>query len=80
MPYTNWDDIRGLSMGGRAEHVTEPKEMDRVGRQLMFQKFSQIEKYAVIQLGGVAPFRVKPEIIFILDYRKGFGHTDIVRV
>lgn len=28
MPYTNWDDIRGLSMGGRAERVTDPREMD----------------------------------------------------
>jgi general stress protein 26 len=80
MPYTNWDDIRGLSMGGRAERVTDPREMDRVGRQLIFRKFPQIEKYALIQLGGVTVFRVKPEIIFILDYRKGFGHTDIVRV
>jgi hypothetical protein len=25
-------------------------------------------------------FRVTPEIISLLDYRKGFGHTDLVNV
>jgi len=25
-------------------------------------------------------FRITPEIISVLDYRKGFGHTDLVRV
>jgi len=25
-------------------------------------------------------FRVRPEIVSILDYRKGFGHTDLVKV
>src|SRR5271166_2051744 len=61
MPYTSWDDIRGVSMGGRAERVTDPKEMDRLGRQLIFQKFPQIEKYALVQTDGVTLFRVTPE-------------------
>jgi hypothetical protein len=27
----------------------------------------------------VALFRVVPEIVSVLDYKKGFGHTDLVR-
>jgi hypothetical protein len=25
-------------------------------------------------------FRVRPRLVSVLDYRKGFGHTDLVRV
>jgi hypothetical protein len=28
---------------------------------------------------GVAFFRIRPEIISVLDYRKGFGHTELVK-
>jgi hypothetical protein len=46
----------------------------------MFQKFPQIAPYAPIELEGVVLFRINPEIISVLDYRKGFGHTDLVNV
>jgi hypothetical protein len=28
---------------------------------------------------GIILFRINPEIISVLDYRKGFGHTDLLR-
>ena len=31
LPYSNWSEIRGLSIGGRAEAVSNPKKIDRVG-------------------------------------------------
>ena len=46
----------------------------------MFQKFPQIAGYAPIEVDEVVLFRVTPEIISVLDYRKGFGHTDLVKV
>jgi nitroimidazol reductase NimA-like FMN-containing flavoprotein (pyridoxamine 5'-phosphate oxidase superfamily) len=79
LPYANWSEIRGLSIGGRAERVTDPQEIEQVA-QLMFQKFPQIAPYAPTELEGVVLFRVTPEIISVLDYRKGFGHTDLVKV
>jgi nitroimidazol reductase NimA-like FMN-containing flavoprotein (pyridoxamine 5'-phosphate oxidase superfamily) len=79
LPYSSWNDIRGLSMGGRAERVTDREEMDQVV-QLMFQKFPQIAGYAPTEVEEVVLFRVTPEIISVLDYRKGFGHTDLVKV
>ena len=79
LPYRSWNEIRGLSIGGRAEPVTDPEEIGQVV-QLMFQKFPQIAPYAPTGVEGVELFRVRPEIVSILDYRKGFGHTDLVKV
>jgi general stress protein 26 len=31
LPYASWDEIRGLSIGGKAERVADPRELDRVG-------------------------------------------------
>jgi hypothetical protein len=68
-----------VSIGGRAVPVTDPKEIDRVG-QLMLRKFPQIAQYASTGMQGIILFRITPEIISVLDYRKGFGHTDLVSV
>jgi len=78
-PYARWDEIRGLSIGGKAERVSDPKEIDRVG-QLMFRKFPQIARYAPMEMGELVLFRITPEIVSLLDYRKGFGHTDLVKI
>jgi hypothetical protein len=53
--------------------------MDRVGR-LMLWKFPQIARYAPADMDELVLFRINPEIISVLDYRKGFGHTDLVKV
>jgi nitroimidazol reductase NimA-like FMN-containing flavoprotein (pyridoxamine 5'-phosphate oxidase superfamily) len=79
LPYASWNDIRGLSIGGRAERVTDPREADQVS-QLMFEKFPQIAGYAPAELEAIVLFRVTPEVISVLDYRKGFGHADLVKV
>ena len=78
LPYASWNDIRGLSIGGRAERVTNPQEVEQAG-QLMFEKFPQIARYAPAELEDIVLFRVTPEVISVLDYRKGFGHTDLVK-
>lgn len=79
LPYASWKEIRGLSIGGKGELVTDPEDIDQV-TQLMFQKFPQIAGYAPTELDEIVLFRVTPEIISVLDYRKGFGHTDLVKV
>ena len=79
LPYPSCNDIRGLSLGGRAEPVADPQEAEQAG-QLMFEKFPQIARYAPAELEDIVLFRVTPEVISVLDYRKGFGHTDLVNV
>src|SRR6201981_1140256 len=79
LPYRSWNDIRGLSIGGRAERVTDPHELDEASK-LMFEKFPQIARYAPAELENIVLFRVTPEVISVLDYRKGFGHSDLVKL
>jgi len=79
LPYFSWEEIRGLSMGGRAAPVTDPKEVNRVS-ELMLHKFPQILRYAVAGKKGVFLIRITPEVISVLDYRKGFGHTDLIKL
>ena len=79
LPYASWEEIRGLSVGGKAARVADPKEMGRVG-QLMLRKFPEIARYAPTDMDQLVVFRIAPEIISVLDYRKGFGHSDLVKV
>ena len=44
----------------------------------MLRKFPQILEYALAGKKGLFLVRIDPEVISLLDYRKGFGHTDVV--
>ena len=72
--------IAGLSMAGHAQAVEDPKEAEKVLRMLM-QKYPKQEPAALPALpkpSDVRMFRVTPTVISVLDYTKGFGHTDLV--
>jgi len=77
LAYFSWEGIRGLSMGGAAKPVTDLNEINRVS-ELMLRKFPQILQYALAGKKGLFLVRITPEVISVLDYRKGFGHTDLV--
>jgi hypothetical protein len=53
--------------------------MAKIGR-LMLDKFPRVADFAVAGMEDIALFRVAPEIVSILDYRRGFGHTEQVSV
>ena len=48
--------------------------------ELMLRKFPQILRYALAGEKGLFLVRVIPEVVSLLDYRKGFGHTDLVKL
>lgn len=77
--YEQWDEIRGLSAGGIAERVTRPEDVARIG-DLMFAKFPQVANYVPEDTGEIAFFRIRPKVVSVLDYTKGFGHCDLVTV
>ena len=59
-------------------HALNPQEIEQAGH-LLLQKFPEgVAEYAPSGLKGIALFRIVPEVISILDYRKGFGHADLV--
>lgn len=80
LPYKSWGEITGVSLGGRARRVTESAEIERAGALLM-KKFPQVMEFAqTMQAAEMAFIRVDPEVVSILDYAKGFGHTDLARL
>ena len=71
--------ISGLSMAARAHAVTDPAEAQRV-MGLLMQRYPEQAAFALPmpKPADVRIFRVTPEVISVLDYTKGFGHTDLV--
>ncbi|MCE8006547.1 pyridoxamine 5'-phosphate oxidase family protein [Aestuariivita sp.] len=74
-PYSSWDEIVGVSLGGLARQVTDQAEFDKVAG-LMFAKFPQMSGYEGVVPGELIIFRIDPVAISLLDYTKGFGHIE----
>ncbi|TQV81364.1 pyridoxamine 5'-phosphate oxidase family protein [Exilibacterium tricleocarpae] len=75
--YKSWNDIESLSMGALAVAVDDPAEREKIGTLLM-EKFPQAVEYEMGDNLDLVFFRVEPKVISLLDYRKGFGHTELV--
>ena len=77
-PYKSWNDIRGISLAGRAHKLTEAVELERVSA-LMLERFPQIAQFSqAMSPVDMAMFRIDAEVISILDYALQFGHTELV--
>ena len=84
-------DVKGLSLAGMASAVTDQDEFDAVGalRLKRYPEYADLPP-PVLHEGalrrispqplpdGVVLLRIAPEIISVLDYSKGFGHSDLV--
>lgn len=71
--------ITGLSMAARAQAVTDQAEAEKVLHMLP-AKYPDAPPMPM-QVPGwdeVRLFRVTPVVISVLDYSKGFAHTDLV--
>jgi nitroimidazol reductase NimA-like FMN-containing flavoprotein (pyridoxamine 5'-phosphate oxidase superfamily) len=70
--------IEGLSMAARADVVTDPSEAEKA-LQLMIQRYPPQEvPLPMPNAAELRIFRLTPIVISVLDYSKGFGHTDLV--
>lgn len=72
--------ITGLSMAARAQAVVDREEAMKVLRMLPL-KYPEQKVPLPMPMPGpedVRIFRVTPTVISVLDYSKGFGHTDLV--
>jgi len=72
-------DIAGLSMAARTRAVTDKTEAEKVLR-LLIKKYPQQNSLPLPmpRPEDVRIFKVTPTVISVLDYSKGFGHTDLV--
>ncbi len=75
-------EIKGLSMAARAVAVADPAEIGRA-TQLLFERYPEYKTFmAALQpdVSDMVFLRIVPEVVSILDYSKGFGHSDLARV
>ena len=72
-------EITGLSMAARAQPVRDRAEAEKVLHMLPQKYPEQINfPLAMPTPDQIRIFRVTPVVISVLDYAKGFGHTDLV--
>lgn len=73
--------ITGLSMAARAHRLTDRAEAEKVLRMMPLKYPDAPPTTAQMKMPApeeVALFRIVPEVISVLDYTKGFAHTDLV--
>jgi len=74
-------EITGLSMAARAQAVVDRKEAGKALRLLMLKYPEQKSLPSSLPMPtpeNVRIFCLTPTVISVLDYSKGFGHTDLV--
>ena len=76
---SNIMEIAGLSMAAHAKVVDEHDEVEKV-LQLLMQRYPGQGELPVQMPNpeDIRIFRVIPAVISVLDYSRGFGHTDLV--
>jgi nitroimidazol reductase NimA-like FMN-containing flavoprotein (pyridoxamine 5'-phosphate oxidase superfamily) len=73
------EDIRGLSLAGKAKLVESGSEYKRIWA-LFLARFPEYADWPAPGPAFAPMFRVVPEIVSVLDYSKGFGHSDLTVV
>ena len=72
-------EITGLSMAAHAQAVTDRVEAEKVLGMLPTKYPEQVSLPGPMpKPDDVRIFRVTPTVISVLDYSKGFGHTDLI--
>ena len=77
--WADWRKITGLSMGGSARILEGPADIGRA-YALLARKFKEMKGLSARDLAATAFVRVRPKVVSMLDYRRGFGWTKQVRV
>jgi nitroimidazol reductase NimA-like FMN-containing flavoprotein (pyridoxamine 5'-phosphate oxidase superfamily) len=77
LPYQDWREIKGLSMSALAEIVDDSAGVV-AARACLLNRCPQIAEWGDPTLASeVAFLKITPQVISILDYSKGFGHTEL---
>ena len=82
-PYADWQHIQGLSMGATARIIGERDEAEHASACLL-RRFPQIREMMAgteaMPWAGAIFLRIDPRVISVLDYQKGFGHTELYEI
>jgi hypothetical protein len=66
-------------MSARVEIVEDSGEIDHA-ISILLRRYPEYKVMPKPDPAAVPMLRMTPEVVSILDYSKGFGHTDLVRV
>ena len=78
LPYHDWREIRGLSMSAIAELLDDPQEAATAAACLE-QRFPAVQEWCGPDMAHEVAFvRIRPQTVSVIDYSKGFGHTELV--
>jgi hypothetical protein len=66
-------------MAAHAYPVTDPVKVAKA-TQLLGERYPECASFPTPKPEGIRVFRVEPMVISVLDYSKGFGHTDLITV
>jgi PPOX class probable F420-dependent enzyme len=71
--------IKGLSIAARVEEVTDAGEREHVA-EVLLKRYPEYKVMPRPDPAAVPVMRLTPHIVSVLDYSKGFGHSDLVKV
>lgn len=71
--------IRGLSMAAKAAEVDDVQEYDRA-YGILLRRYPEYGNWPCPTPALAPMLRITPQIVSILDYSKGFGHSDLVTI
>lgn len=72
-------EIKALSMSGSALLVEDETEVHHAAH-LLAQRYPEYRPLPPLDPSRVFLVRVTPEFVSIIDYTKGFGHTELVKL
>jgi pyridoxine/pyridoxamine 5'-phosphate oxidase len=75
----DWNRIQGLSMGGQARVLARSDDIQHASR-LLARRFEAMRGLSAEDLAQMAFVRVTPRVIALLDYTRGFGHSELLSV
>jgi len=76
----NWNTITGLSLAGHAR-VLRKADAIAHARACLMARFPELKALGEAdQFSGWAFIEIVPFVISVLDYTKGFGHTELIEL
>ena len=77
--FSDPNQIRGLSLAAKAVPLEDRIEFDRAC-DVFLKRYPEYASWGRPDPKIAPMLRITPEIISVLDYSKGFGHSDLVSV
>ena len=73
------EDIKGLSLAGNAAPVTQEAEFDRAC-DIFMKRYPEYASWPRPNPAIASMIRIRPTVVSVLDYSKGFGHSDLAKI